>query len=70
LVEEGHNGLLVEVDDPQQLADALYLLLSDQNLRKKMGGNSLEKVRKVFNWENTVSGYMSVYDNALKLSSD
>lgn len=69
LIEEGYNGLLVDVDDPQQLAEAILTLVNDPVLREKMGINGSDRVRQVFDWHNTVSEYVSVYDHALGLSA-
>jgi len=37
LVQEGENGYLIEEQNPELIADKLELLLSDENLRLKMG---------------------------------
>jgi glycosyltransferase involved in cell wall biosynthesis len=37
VVEDGANGLLVDPDDAEQLADALVLLLSDRRLAERLG---------------------------------
>jgi len=37
IVFEGQNGFLIDVDQPQQLADAILRLKSDPALRKQMG---------------------------------
>src|SRR5256885_13895213 len=37
LVESGRDGILVEPGNPEMLADALDRLLSDEDLRKRLG---------------------------------
>ena len=48
VVVDGKSGILVEPNNPDQLADALAKLLSDDNLRKQMGGGGREYVVKHF----------------------
>ena len=45
-VAEGTNGYLVPVEDSQALAQKLKLLLSDADLREKMGLKNREKARQ------------------------
>ncbi|MFO7323659.1 MAG: glycosyltransferase family 4 protein, partial [Chloroflexota bacterium] len=40
IVREGQDGFLVPPDDPQALANRLYLILSDPALRAQMGQNA------------------------------
>jgi len=48
LVSDGHNGLLVEPDDPMALADAITRLLSVPGLCKQLGRNARETVSESF----------------------
>lgn len=45
------NGLFVNVDDPQDLAEKLAMLLSNENLRKKLGQNGRNLVRENYSWD-------------------
>lgn len=47
-VEEGKNGYLVPIKDPQSLADAIEKLIVDQNKRKEFGNYSRVKVLREF----------------------
>jgi glycosyltransferase involved in cell wall biosynthesis len=49
LVDEGQTGLLVSPGRPDELADALQLLLSDPSLCSQMGSRAREKVIREFN---------------------
>jgi glycosyltransferase involved in cell wall biosynthesis len=57
VVEHGVSGLVVPVNDPRALADALCLLLSDATLRRRLGTASRERVlgyelsRSLASWE-------------------
>jgi sugar transferase (PEP-CTERM/EpsH1 system associated) len=65
LVEEGVNGRLVPVGDHRMLAGVLEQLIEQPSRLKTMGSHSLDKVRKQFNWDNTVAEYLAVYDDLL-----
>lgn len=54
------NGLLVEPRNPQKLADALHLLLSDDTLRLRMSHNA-EASSKRFSWSDVASRILEVY---------
>lgn len=65
LVDDGVNGLLVPVGDAATLADALYRLVSDDDLRQAMGASSRQRIDSQFDWSRTVDRYLSVYDSLL-----
>jgi len=45
LIENGKTGLLVPPADPQKLADAIILTLTDDNLQKEIRKNAIEKAK-------------------------
>ena len=51
LISEGETGLLVDVDAPKQLADALLELLSDLPRCREMGFNAHQAVAGSLTWE-------------------
>lgn len=61
IIGHGEQGLLVEAQDTDALADALFRLLEDKGLRKQYGESGRKKVERSFNWESTVSNYAEVY---------
>ena len=50
LVQDDVNGFLVDVGDVDALAACLDRLLSDPELRKKMGDRSRERARAGYTW--------------------
>ena len=60
-VEDGVNGLLVPARDPHALADAMDRLLSDAELRRRMGVASRQKAEH-FSIERTASAMAALYD--------
>ncbi len=65
LVTDEVNGRLVPVGDSQGLARVVAQLIGQPEYLKTMGSNSLDKVRRQFNWDNTVTEYLAVYDALL-----
>jgi glycosyltransferase involved in cell wall biosynthesis len=57
IIKHNENGLLAEKENPQKLADAISLLIQNEDLRKKLGENAFHTTHKfsperIFNkWE-------------------
>jgi glycosyltransferase involved in cell wall biosynthesis len=51
LVQDGRNGLLVAPGRADRLADALVALAADPDLRRRLGAQARETVRRDFNLE-------------------
>lgn len=60
-VRDGDNGLLVPVCDKDALADALSRLLSDRELRSRMGQRGRERAESEFSLEQVIGETLSVY---------
>jgi glycosyltransferase involved in cell wall biosynthesis len=61
IIENGKNGILVEPDNPQALADAILAVLKDEALRIKIATNGYATVRERFRLENTGSAYEALF---------
>lgn len=61
LVESGRDGILVEPRNPEMLADALDRLLSDEDLRKKLGAAACAKVREKFSVDRSVGELLGLF---------
>jgi D-inositol-3-phosphate glycosyltransferase len=66
LVQDGVTGFTVPVDDPQALADRLLSLLSNPDLRTKMGQQAVHYAQG-YAWEQIAQRLVSVYS---ELSGD
>jgi glycosyltransferase involved in cell wall biosynthesis len=62
VIEEGKNGYLVDYDN---MHEGIIKLLSNQNLRKKMGEESRKMVEKEYAWEKIAGDVLKVYDDLL-----
>ncbi len=48
VIEDGHNGLLIEAGNEAQLTKALFSLIDDPELRARLASNALESIVKRF----------------------
>ena len=51
VISENYDGLLMEIDNEQSLVGKLEHLIRNEPLRKMMGENGFEKVKKSFTWD-------------------
>jgi glycosyltransferase involved in cell wall biosynthesis len=65
IIEHGKTGFLVERGDPSSLADAILLLLEDQNLRKSMGKAGRQRAVELFTWDRIAQVLVSCYRQIL-----
>lgn len=68
LVQDGVTGYTVPVDDPRELARRITSLLSDPDLREKMGQQGVN-VAQNYAWDKIASRLMAVYEDLLKQPS-
>lgn len=61
VVTDGINGFLVPVKDPQAIADKLKKLVSNKDLRIKMGKASREIAEKNFSLDEVVKKHLEIY---------
>lgn len=61
MLEQGQNGLLVEPEQPQQLAYALRLLIEDTDLAMQLGWSGYETVLRYYQLSTTVQGCLAFY---------
>jgi glycosyltransferase involved in cell wall biosynthesis len=67
VVEDGVNGRLVPPGDVAALSDALEQLLSNKDLRRRMGEAGRQKMRREFSLEHMVEGNLRVYRELLEV---
>lgn len=65
LIEDGKGGFLFEPNDTDGFAQAINKLASDEHLRKAMGINNLETIKK-FDIANIKKEMKKIYDEVLK----
>ncbi len=62
LITDGEEGLHVEPMNARDLADKIKQILSDEDLRKKMGQTGRKKVEREFSWDKVTSQIEQVYE--------
>lgn len=65
LVQNGKNGHLVPVMDPEALVKAMLALMEDGYERRRMGKESRRIAERTFAWEQIAGGYGGVYERVL-----
>jgi sucrose-phosphate synthase len=58
-----NNGLLVDVDDPVAIANALKKIIADQVLWEKYSGNGIKCVNESYSWEAHTNKYMRIIED-------
>jgi glycosyltransferase involved in cell wall biosynthesis len=61
VVTDGATGLLVEPNDPNQLAAAMESLLRDQSLRNRLAENAFQRVKRGYRWEQIAAAFETLY---------
>ncbi|MCL0038950.1 glycosyltransferase family 4 protein [Dehalococcoidia bacterium] len=64
-VINGETGFLVPPGEPKLLADSIMRLLTDKDLRLKMGQAARERVEKQFTWDIIAERILAVYKDVL-----
>lgn len=66
IIEDGQNGLFVEPDNPDDLADKLNVLLSDLSYGQELTKEGYETVQKKFKWEVVLGQMEALYKEVSK----
>ena len=64
MVEKKGVGQVVE-GDPYRLAEAINMLLSDEEQREKMGQNGMQVAKQEYSWESISTQMERVYEQIL-----
>lgn len=61
IIENGIDGILIPPEDSTQLAKSIIKILTNKELRQKLGDNGKKKVLKKYNIDETVDRYTKLY---------
>ena len=67
-IVHGETGLLVEPSDPAALADALFTLLGDPQLRARMGETARARIEAQCTWDHVAEGLLARMRDGLRAS--
>jgi glycogen synthase len=65
VVVHQNTGLLVEPEDAHGLAEAIAFLLGDSETAVRMGLAARQRVQELFNWDNCVAAYDSLWQRLI-----
>ena len=66
VIQNGKNGILVEPENSQELAEKIDYLLANEGLRKKIGITVRKEIEKNYNWDVTFNKILEVYKEVQK----
>jgi glycosyltransferase involved in cell wall biosynthesis len=61
VIQDGHNGLLVEEGDVHRFAEAILTLLSDPVERMRLGKNARQQASELYSWEGYTKRLEEIY---------
>jgi len=67
ILENNKTGLLVEVMNPNDLAEKMLLLLQDESLRLEMGKAGKTRIKEVFSIETMLDKYILLYKHVMSI---
>ena len=65
IVDE-RTGFRINIDDIKSFTEKIELLLGNEKLRKRMGKNSIKRIRENFTWDRTVSNTERFLERLIK----
>ncbi|MCW3119376.1 MAG: sucrose phosphate synthase sucrose phosphatase-like protein, partial [Chitinophagaceae bacterium] len=66
ILEHCSNGLLVDVDNPGAIAEALKKIIADQSLWEKYSANGVVATNHLYSWTTHSSKYMEIINDLFK----
>lgn len=66
ILEQCENGLLVDVENPVAIADALKKIIADQNLWEQYSSNGILATNHLYSWTAHCEKYVEIIDNLFK----
>ena len=70
ILEHCENGLLVDVEDPAAIAEALKKIISNDVLWEKYSANGVVATNKLYSWAAHVNKYVEIIDALFKLKEN
>jgi 1,4-alpha-glucan branching enzyme len=70
IVRDGYNGLLVQMKNSKQMSNAMYNILSDDNLAKRLGKKNKKVTYEKFSIDVQMPKVLKVYKHLLKDRGD
>ncbi len=65
LISSGKNGILIPPKSPERMAEAISILLDDNNLSKKLGNTARKTIEEHYTWEIISNKFIEYCENLL-----
>ena len=65
MISDGETGILVERNNPAEIAEAIFKLLADENLRISMGKKARERFKRDFTFDRNLDNIITAFTKAL-----
>jgi glycosyltransferase involved in cell wall biosynthesis len=65
ILESGKAGLLVDIEDPNRIAEGICQLLTNSKLRRNLVRRGKRRSETLFSPEAAVDAHLALYENAL-----
>ena len=66
IIQDGRNGLLVNVDDDEDLAQAIIRLAESRGLREKLGREAASTIDSCYSLHRVAEQYLTLYQELLQ----
>lgn len=70
VVADGKTGFVVPRENPEAAAEALYKLVLDEDLRRRMGEAGRQRVISLYEWKNNVRQMIDLYEDVIKTAGN
>ena len=67
IIQDRRTGLMARVDDSEDLAEKIKMLLNDQALSEKLAAEGRQKVKEKFGWDLISESYASLFSDELNI---
>lgn len=64
-ISDMDNGILAKAGDEEDLAEKIHLLLSNKDLRKNIGQDAYDYVRRNHDWDKLAQQYRNMYEDCI-----
>ena len=68
-IEDGVNGYLYQPGNEDDFIGKLKLLVEDSTMRQNMGIKGRESIKDKYNWDNTISNLVNIWQEKIKIKS-
>ncbi len=66
ILEHCKNGLLVDVEDPKAIAEALKKIISDQTVWETYSAQGIQSTNHLYSWSTHANNYLAVIDRLIR----